>query len=750
FFMVTSFFAFADTKGTLPAGQNFPHIKTFGFDYIRFQDNNGAFLDNLRWLANRHDWIVGAKGNWPAQGVDYLDTLTYNTIKTENPNTKIMSYLPYHSIAPNTMVWLEDWAGNNGYNPEDLYYHYGIDTTIRITGSERESTTGGSPSVGVVNIQATNPAIVELVSLSAVPSGAKLKLFDIDGSTHPVDNVIYTVLPINGSPDQYYLYTNDMTPVAVDGTSWPAFTGDWAYTTVDSWDINTRTSVGVVNIQPTNPAIVEFIIPFPYDTLPAGVPLRITDLDGSSHPVDDIVYTVQPVAGQPAQYYLYTNDNIPIPVDGTNWPILTGDWKFNTVAYYGKLSIPGFPNGWAPTRYDSRLRVRWNHGWVGINPSSPTFRAAFKALALHVITLEGTTDTFAEGLFLDTFDGLVNQSINGWASFLENTTELQSLGSTTAVYDQVTADMANSADELKTFLIQNTGNSDFRLQVNPAVPRYVYNTFSELFNEQYRDILMDLSIEYLVTTTVRLTDLPYLQLIYDDMDNGRLFFIRSQTNFAPPRIIPYGFNQFALSNHYLINHENANFMYHYGAAGNYGGFPYGNPTQTHWHINMEVNIGQPVARAGEDYWGITNTDRFFTFAQDTGYEIVAREYNDALVLAKYAQVGGWNNIGNNPTTHPLGGTYYILLEDNTVSAAVTEITLGTSEGAILMKNNNTLPTDILAPITTASVQSGTYNSTQNISLSRNEAAITYYTIDGATPTTLSDIYFLPIAISSNT
>jgi len=367
------------------AQQNFSHIKTFGFDYIRFQDNNGAFLDNLRWLANHHDWIVGPKGNWSSQGVDYLDELTYNTIKTENPNTKIMMYLPYHSMAPTTQTWLENWAIDNGHDPENIYYHYYYDTTINLS----------------------------------------------NGNT---------------------------------------------------------------------------------------------------------------------------------------------------------LTIPGYGGGTATSLEEARLRVRWNGGWVGVNPSSQTFREAYRALALHVITLEGTTDTFADGLFLDTFDGLVNQQ--GYTSYLENTIELRDIGTTDEIYSQVAADLANSADELKTFLVQNTGNPNFRVQANPAVPRYIYNTYSELFNEQYRELLMDLTVEYLVATTIRTYDIPYLKLMYDDMDNGRLFFIRSQTNFAPPTVIPFAFTQFALVNHYLINHENAHFMYHYGNAGNYGGYPYGNPEPTHWHQNM--------------------------------------------------------------------------------------------------------------------------------------------------------------------
>ncbi len=568
--------------------QLFPHIKTFGFDYIRFADNNGIFLDNLIWLANHHDWIVGTKALWPSQGVDYLDALTYNTIKNENPNTRVMKYLPYHSMAPATQVWLEDWATSNGHNPEDLYYHYSIDTTVRISTSELESRAGSPPApvAGVINIEQTNPAVIELIPRHDLPSGGKLIMTDLDGSTHPVNGVTYTLLPVQGQRYKYYLYTDDATPLPVDGTSFPAFTGDWHYTTADN----------------------------------------------------------------------------------------------------GSIIVPGYPNGWAPTIFDSRLRVRWNHGWVGINPSSQVFRQAYQALALRTITLENTNNIFAEGLFLDTFEGLANQLPNGYPSFLHHTIELQDIGTQADVYARVHEDLATSASELRNFLIQATGNPDFRLQANPAVPRYVYNTFSDLFNAEYRGDLMDLSIEYLVTSGARQDDIQYLKLIYDDMDNGRLFFIRSQTNYGPPTIIPFAFTQFSLATHYLINHENAHFMYHYGNAGNYGGYPYGNPEPTHWHQNMEVNIGQPVARIQADYWGDSNTDRFFTFAQGDTYTVLGREYSNALVLSKFSQVGGWGNIGNNPTTHQLGDTYYPLLADNTLGSPITSVTLGTSEGIILMKS----------------------------------------------------------------
>ena len=463
--------------------QNFPHIKTFGFDYIRFADSD-AFLENLKWLSNRHDWIVGPKAKWPAQAVDYMDAVTYFTIKDENPNAKIMKYLPYHSLAPTTMEWLENWCRENDRNHEELYYHYYYDTTIRLS----------------------------------------------NGST---------------------------------------------------------------------------------------------------------------------------------------------------------LTVPGFGGGSASTLEEARLRVRWNGGWVGINPSSQTFRDAFQALALHTVTVEGTTDTFAEGLFLDTFEGIIDE--RNWSSHLENTIELRNIGTTEEVYAQARADLVAAKIELEEYLRQTTGNPNFRVHPNSADSDYIYNQYSSLYNEEYRDDLMDLSVEFLVTTTTNRRRVERLQQIYSDMENGRLFFIRSQTNFAPPREIPFEFTQFALAAHYLINHENAHFMYHYGNAGNYGGYPYGDPKPTHWHQNMEVNIGIPSARSGTDYWGTSNTDRFYELASGSSYSLLAREYSNALVLAKFGR-GGFVNIGSNPSTHQLGREYYPLLEDNTTGAAVTSVTLGESEGMILLKS----------------------------------------------------------------
>lgn len=58
--------------------------------------------------------------------------------------------------------------------------------------------------------------------------------------------------------------------------------------------------------------------------------------------------------------------------------------------------------------------------------------------------------------------------------------------------------------------------------------------------------------------------------------------------------------------------------------------------------------------------------------------------------------------------------------------------------------------DTTAPMVIASLESGSYNGTQTISLSADEEAIIYYTTDGSTPTTSSSIYSEDISIVATT
>ncbi|HDU1185817.1 TPA: chitobiase/beta-hexosaminidase C-terminal domain-containing protein, partial [Listeria monocytogenes] len=59
-------------------------------------------------------------------------------------------------------------------------------------------------------------------------------------------------------------------------------------------------------------------------------------------------------------------------------------------------------------------------------------------------------------------------------------------------------------------------------------------------------------------------------------------------------------------------------------------------------------------------------------------------------------------------------------------------------------------TDTVAPVVTVSPAGGTFNSAQSVTLSANEPATIYYTLNGSTPTTSSSVYSTAISISAAT
>jgi len=353
----------------------------------------------------------------------------------------------------------------------------------------------------------------------------------------------------------------------------------------------------------------------------------------------------------------------------------------------GKMKIPGYGKGSATELSQSRVTARWWGGqYPNINPASEVFRQAFNEYVLMLVTVKNAKNVYVHGLFLDSYNATTETSY--WSRELGKTIEFRKMGisSESKAIGYMEKMLVKHSVEMEKFLKKATNQKDFVVIVNAGLAEYMYKDYPDLFVGQ-RDGLMNVSIEELVSSTIDDRRVPYLKDIYDDLEHGRVFWIRSQTNYnSQQKTIPPAFIQGILAVHYLINHKNAYFFYHEGSPVFYGGDASGNLRKSHWHVNQQYDIGQPVKHEGKDYWGMKNTDRFFIVDSDVNSVVLARKYEKGMVLVKIPKAGrgGWDNIGKNKKKYVLEKEFKQLNEDNTLSEKINAIELGNAEGVILI------------------------------------------------------------------
>jgi hypothetical protein len=188
-------------------------------------------------------------------------------------------------------------------------------------------------------------------------------------------------------------------------------------------------------------------------------------------------------------------------------------------------------------------------------------------------------------------------------------------------------------------------------------------------------------------------------------------------------------------------------------------------------VTITINDISFVIKSKEEF-----EDTFDPFSQvtivssDTFYAVVSN-LESGSVNPNYSIKDVFNGSSN--VTHNFDGTMhdFVISNDglNTLNFTINGLTIPVPSGKIVehifdsfnqVIVNTTTPfrayargaliTDNITPIITASVNGGTFNTTQSVTLTGNETSTIYYTIDGSIPTVSSAVYSTPISISTTT
>ena len=353
--------------------------------------------------------------------------------------------------------------------------------------------------------------------------------------------------------------------------------------------------------------------------------------------------------------------------------------------------IKGYGGGSAASLKEARSYQYWNSGFrPRMNHLSDAWNDAYKAYLLDVITVNVTANKYCDGVFIDSYGGAISKE--GFVPNLHHTIELRNLGYGNNDEDArkfYASQMALSIGSLSSWLQRQTNRTKIYIIPNLSELSFIYNIEKFALADQFAaDKLTGGSLEFLTSPSKSIywSVKNDFRKFYEDSTSMKFFNNNDTSWYHLGQTPPLGGRQFMIGSFYLFNNSNSYFSIHYGTAGNYGPEPtFG---ISHWDKMIEYDIGRPVIRSKPDFWGETNTDRMYVIEElRPQLFVLAREYSKALVMVRFEQSNNntTNDLGSDPREYELDGNYRRLLEDNSLGPIIDHISLGKSEGAILIK-----------------------------------------------------------------
>jgi N-acetylneuraminic acid mutarotase len=139
---------------------------------------------------------------------------------------------------------------------------------------------------------------------------------------------------------------------------------------------------------------------------------------------------------------------------------------------------------------------------------------------------------------------------------------------------------------------------------------------------------------------------------------------------------------------------------------------------------------------------------------DDGKIYLAGGFTDYNTMAWTAEVqvydpqtDSWQSMGNFPTSRYAQAVG--IVNNNLYIIGGSNSNMGPATGNLSVNESADL-TSAIGPVVTASPVGGSYATPQTVTLTTNEPATIYYTLDGSTPTTASGVFTSPIGIYANT